>query len=211
MESPVIILGAGYLGRAAKELFELNNVVIYGFLDDEKKLHHTEIDGVIVLGSTDDDGFLKLIGKRCEAFIALDDNRLRKNAAKILTGARHKQPVNAIHKLAYISSHADMGHGNFIDMGVTLSTGASLGNYCIVNAGVILGVDAKVGDYAQIGAGSVIGAGVFIEEEVFIGAGSTVVAGVTIGKGARVGAGSVVIAPVAPGETVFGNPAVKVK
>ncbi|MBP9927344.1 MAG: acetyltransferase, partial [Cyclobacteriaceae bacterium] len=49
------------------------------------------------------------------------------------------------------------------------------------------------------------------EDEVFIGSGVTVVAGVTIGKGARVGAGSVVIANVKAGETVFGNPAQKIK
>jgi acetyltransferase-like isoleucine patch superfamily enzyme len=38
-----------------------------------------------------------------------------------------------------------------------------------------------------------------------------IVAGVTIGKGARVGAGSVVVATVNAGETVFGNPAAKLK
>jgi acetyltransferase-like isoleucine patch superfamily enzyme len=38
-----------------------------------------------------------------------------------------------------------------------------------------------------------------------------IISGVTIGKGARVGAGSVVIAPVKAGDTVFGNPAQKVK
>ena len=79
MENPVIIFGANYLGRAAKEIFESNKVVVYGFLDDDKRLHKTEIDDVVILGSTDDDGFLKLIGKKCEAFVAIDDNILRTN------------------------------------------------------------------------------------------------------------------------------------
>jgi acetyltransferase-like isoleucine patch superfamily enzyme len=39
----------------------------------------------------------------------------------------------------------------------------------------------------------------------------TIVSGVTVGKNARIGAGSVVISSVGNGETVFGNPAVKVK
>jgi acetyltransferase-like isoleucine patch superfamily enzyme len=38
-----------------------------------------------------------------------------------------------------------------------------------------------------------------------------IVSGVTLGKNARVGAGSVVISDVKDGETVFGNPAVKIK
>ena len=48
MENPVIIFGANPLGRTAKEIFESNNVVVYGFLDDNAKLHSTEIDNVVV-------------------------------------------------------------------------------------------------------------------------------------------------------------------
>ena len=98
MENPVIIFGANALGRTAKEIFESTEVVVYGFLDDNKKLHNKEIDDVVVLGSTDDDGFLKLFGKKCEAFVAVDDNKLRKGLTKILQEVRHVQPVNATHK-----------------------------------------------------------------------------------------------------------------
>src|SRR5687768_3166980 len=98
MENPVIIFGANYLGRAAKEIFEVNGNVVYGFLDDTKALHNTELDETVILGSTDDDGFLKLIGKKCEAFIAVDDNRLRKSLVRMLLEVRHVQPVNAVHK-----------------------------------------------------------------------------------------------------------------
>ena len=33
MENPVMIFGANYLGRIAKEIFESNEVVVYGFLE----------------------------------------------------------------------------------------------------------------------------------------------------------------------------------
>lgn len=210
MENPVIIFGANHLGRAAKEAFEANGNVIYCFLDDDKKLHNTEIDNVTVMGSTDDDGFLKLIGKKCEAFVAADDNKLRKNLVNMLQEVRHVQPVNGVHPSALLASSSDMGHGNFVDQRACIGAGASLGNHCIVHAGAIIGVEAKLGDFVQIGAGSILGAGVEIEDEAFVGSGVTVVSGISIGKGARVGAGSVVIAPVKAGETVFGNPAQKV-
>lgn len=211
MENPVIIFGANYLGRAAKEIFESNKVVVYGFLDDNKTLHQTEIDDVVVLGSTDDDGFLKLIGKKCEAFVAEDDNKLRKGIVKMIQEVRHMQPVNAIHQQSYISGKAVLGHGNFIDQGVTIAIGAKIGSHCLFQSRAMIGIEASVGDFVQIGSGSLINSGAVIEDEVFIGSGVTVVSGITIGKGARVGAGSVVIAPVKPGETVFGNPAQKVK
>jgi sugar O-acyltransferase (sialic acid O-acetyltransferase NeuD family) len=211
MENPVIIFGANYLGRAAKEIFESNQVVVYGFLDDEKKLHKTELDEVVILGATDDDGFLKLIGKKCEAFVAVDDNRLRKSLVKMLQEVRHVQPVNAVHNTASISARASIGHGNFIDQGAVVATGASVGNHGLIHARAYVGVEAKVGDFVQIGVGANLSTGVTVEDEAFIGAGVTVVSGITIGKGARIGAGSVVIASVPAGETMFGNPAQPIK
>jgi sugar O-acyltransferase (sialic acid O-acetyltransferase NeuD family) len=207
MENPVIIFGANVLGRAAREIFETNEVVVYGFLDDNKKLHNTQLDEVTILGDTDNDGFLKLIGKKCEAFVAIDDNKLRKSVVKMLQEVRHVQPVNAIHSKATVSILAAIGHGNFIDFNCYLSPGSKIGNHCLIHAKAFIGVETSLGDFVQVGAGSNINPGVKIEDEVFIGSGVTIVSGVTIGKGARIGAGSVVVAPVKAGETVFGNPA----
>jgi sugar O-acyltransferase (sialic acid O-acetyltransferase NeuD family) len=210
MENPVMIIGANFLGRSAKEIFEINGNVVYGFLDDNKDLHNTEIDNVAVLGRTDDDGFLKLIGKKCEAFVAADDNKLRKNLVKMLQDERHIQPVNAVHPSAIIASSSSIGHGNFVDMNVLIGAGAEISNHCIIHANTIIGAEVKIGDYAQLGAGSIVNPGAQIEDEAFIGSGVVIISGITIGKGARVGAGSVVISPVKAGETVFGNPAQKV-
>ena len=211
MENPIIIFGVSAVGRAVKETFESNGNVVYGFLDDNKELHNKEIDESFVLGSTDDDGFLKLIGKKCDAFIAVDDNRLRKNLVKMLNDVRHVQPVNAFHKTAHIANHVELGHGNFVDQGSLIGVGAKLSSYIMIQSGCVIGAEVSLGNYVQIGSGSVISAGVTIEEEVFIGSGVTIVSGITIGKGARIGAGSVVIGSVKAGETVFGNPAQPVK
>jgi len=211
MENPVIIFGASYLGRQAKDILENNGNVIYCFLDDNKKLHNTIIDEITVMGSTDDDGYLKLIGKKTDAVVAIDDNKVRKSVVTMLQEERKVQPVNVISKLGYVSGSAAIGHGNFIDHGVTICAGAIVGNHTILQAGSIIGPEAIVGDFVQVGAGSIVNAGCEIANEVFIGTGVTVVGGVSVGKGARIGAGSVVIAPVKAGDTVFGNPAQSVK
>jgi len=207
MDNPVIIFGAKGLGRVALDIFQSNEVVVYGFLDDDKQLHNTEILDIQVLGSTDDDGFLKLIGKKCEAFVASDDNKLRHHLVKMLLDRRKIMPVNAIHRLAHIAPSAAISHGNLISAGVTINSAARVGNYCILHTHVVVDYETKVGDFIQIGTGSNIGSGVTIEDGVFIGSGVTVVSGITIGKNARVGAGSVVIENVKAGATVFGNPA----
>ncbi len=211
MEKPVIILGAKGIAHSALEIFNSNQVIVYGFLDEDEKLHGTEINTVSVLGRTEDDGFLKLIGKKTEAFVAVDDNKYRKFLVELLNERRKVQPINAIHHRAYISTNAALGHGNFINSNVTIGAAAELGNHCIINSGAVIDHKAKLGDFVQIGAGTIVNSEVVIEEGAFIGSGVTIVSGVTIGKNARVGAGSVVISTVGNNETVFGNPAAKMK
>ncbi|MBB6326907.1 sugar O-acyltransferase (sialic acid O-acetyltransferase NeuD family) [Algoriphagus iocasae] len=211
MEKPVIIFGAKGIAHPALEIFNSNEVMVYGFLEEDESMHGTEINTVSVLGNPEDDGFLKLIGQKAEAFVAVDDMKYRKFLVELLNERRKVQPINAIHNTAYISTDAVIGHGNFINAKVTIGTAAEIGQHCILHTGAIVDHKAKLGDFVQIGAGSIINAEVTVEEGAFIGSGVTVVSGVTIGKNARVGAGSVVISSVGANETVFGNPAAKIK
>ena len=96
MNKPVIILGANGIGKAAAEIFNSQQIIIFGYLDDNKDLHNTEIMEVMVLGKTTDDGVLKYIGQKCEAFVATDDNSLRKSLVDMLVSRRKTMPMNAI-------------------------------------------------------------------------------------------------------------------
>lgn len=211
MEKPVIILGAKGIAHSALEIFNSNKVVVFGFLDEDQKLHGQEINVVPILGHTEDEGFLKLIGKKCEAFIAVDDNKYRQFLVKMLNENRKVQPINAIHETAYVSTDAEIGHGNFINAKVNIGAGTKIGSHCIIHSGAIIEHGASLGDFVQIGAGAIVNSNVILEDEAFIGSGVILVSGVTIGKNARVGAGSVVISSVKANETVFGNPAVAIK
>lgn len=205
-----MIFGAGSLGLTALDLFQRNNVVVYGFLDDNKELHGKEFGDVSVLGETDDEGYLKLIGHKCEAFIALGDGRVRKRLVKLLNERRKVQPINAIHDTAILSKLATIGHGNLIAAGVVVNPFAEIGHHSIIQSGAVIESTAKLGDFVHIGTGSLVNSGAVLEEGVFVGSGVTIVPGVTIGKNARVGAGSVVIENIDANATVFGNPARKV-
>jgi len=211
MSKPVIIVCATNLGKAVMEVFKSNDVVVYGFLDDDQKLHGKEIEEVTVLGSTDGAEYKKLIGKSCDVFVASDDNAWRARMIKDLRENRQTMPVNAIHKSAQIASSAILHHGSLFNQGVKIGSEASIGSHCIINAGAVIDYNARIGDFVQIGAGAIISADVSVGDGAFIGAGSTIIPGVTIGEGGRVGAGSVVIANVSKNQTVFGNPAKEIK
>lgn len=211
MINPVVILGAKHLGSIALDNFKSNEVAIYCFLDDDAKAHGTEIDDVSILGACDDDGYLKLIGKKCDAFVAIDDKKLHKHYVELLKDRRSVQPVNSIHKQSILSERMHIGHGNLINIGAVVSAFCEIGNYNMILAGAKLDQNVHIADYVHIGTGAVLGAQVTVEEGAFIGTGAVVVSGLTIGKNARIGAGAVVVENVKAGATVFGNPAKEVK
>ncbi len=209
MENPVLIFGANALGKAVLDIFNRNNVLVYGFLDEDKTKIGTEINDVSVLGETDDDGFLKLIGNKCEAFVAIENKNKREDLIELLNERRKVQPVNAIHDKAIISEDAAIGHGNYVGAGAIINSFAVIENHCLIHASVTIEYEAVIKNLAQIGTGAIIGAAAIIEEGAFVGSGAIIVGGVTIGKNARVGVGSVVVENVPAKATVFGNPAKK--
>lgn len=211
MENPIIIFGAKGLGKVALDIFKSNGIVIYGFLDDDASLHNKEIDEVLVMSHTEDEIYLKILGKKCEAFIAIDDNRLKKTLVKNLLENYKTMPINAIHSNAFVATTSVIGHGNLISVGAIINSFAKVGNHCILNAKTVIDYEAEVADFVQVGTGAVVSAGVKIGEGAFLGAGVTIVSGINIGKGARIGAGSLVMQNVADNETVFGVPAQKIK
>lgn len=204
---PVIIFGAKGLAKAAFDILKTNGVVVYGFLDDDESRHDTSIDEASVLGKTDDGGFLKLLGAKCDAFVALEDTQDRKEVVAMLNDRRKIMPMNVIADNAYITRTSQMGHGNFFNHQSSLGAFSELGNHCLVHTGVQIDYEVQIGDFVQIGSGSTIGARVSIADEVFIGSGAVIVPGIQIARGARIGAGSVVVKDVEEDTTVFGNPA----
>lgn len=205
--NPVIIFGAGGLGKAALEIFQANEVLLYGFLDDKESLHKTEINDISVMGRTDDHGFLKFIGHKCDAFVAISDRKVRKSLFKMLNDRRKVMPVNAVHPKAVISGNAHISYGLFANAGAVVGSFAKVGIGCILHSNAVVDYEATLGKFVQVGAGSIVSAGAEIGDEVFIGAGAIIAGPVKIGKGARIGAGSVVISHVEDGQTLFGNPA----
>lgn len=204
---PVIIIGVNPFALEVANIFEKNNVVIYGFLDDDPKKKDTNVGEIPVLGNTEDDTYWSLIGKNCGVFVALDNPTERRKMIETIIEDRKVKPVNAIHPSAQISDSKNLGYGVFIGAGSVISPEAKIGESCIIGAGCIVETGAFIDDYSQIGAGTVIGKEAKIDSNVFIGIHSTIVGSIKIGKGATVGAGSVVIENVASSKRVFGNPA----
>jgi sugar O-acyltransferase (sialic acid O-acetyltransferase NeuD family) len=207
MKKPVIIFGSGSMAMHALEIFKSHQIIVYGFLDDDEKKHGELIDDVSILGAMDDHGFLKLIDKKAEAFVALDELKERKFIIKMLMEERKTMPVNAIHDKAHIAESAIIGHGNFIDAGTIVQSHAKIEQHVQIFANCTIGAETEIGNYVQIGQNASIGDKVSIGEGAYIGANATIISGVKIAKNAKIGPGSVVISNVESGARLFGNPA----
>ncbi|WP_254413076.1 acetyltransferase [Dyadobacter diqingensis] len=210
MENPVLIFGAGSLGMQALDIFKKNNVLVYGILDDNKELHGKEFGDISVLGATDDEGFINIIGEKCETFVAVGERTVRKQLTEGLNERFKSMPVNAIHESSIISETAVIGHGNLFGARVTVGALSKLGSHSLFQTASVIETSAEVGDYVTVGPGAVINDRVKVGDGVFIGSGAIIVAGIEIGKNARIGAGSVVVENVPAGSTFFGNPARKI-
>ena len=211
MGGPVIILGACGLGRIALDILQRNDIVVYGFLDDDKALQGQVVNDVLVLGNTTEERYLDLIGERCDVFIATEHRAQRERMVAMLREQNQVVSINAIHPSTIIAASAVLGYGNLLNTSVSLGTDATLGNHCILHTRAAIEHGVVIKDFVQVGAGSVVGAGATLNEHVFVGAGATIVAGVEIGRAASIGAGAVVLSNVKAGEIVLGNPAKPVK
>ena len=204
---PVIIIGVNPFGLEVAHIFQKNDVVIYGFLDDDPKKKDTSIGEIPVLGTADDESYFKLIGKNCGVFVALENPTERKKMIELILEEREVKPVNAIHPSANVADVKSLAYGVFIGSGAQILPETKLGDHVIIGSGAIVETGAQIADFASIGAGSVIGKEAIIENNAYVGIHSTIVGSVKVGKSATVGAGSVVIENVAASKRVFGNPA----
>lgn len=204
---PVIIIGVNSFALEVADIFQKNNVVIYGFLDDDPKKKDTFIGEIPVLGTTEDEQYWGLIGKNCNVFVALENQSERKKMIETIIEDCKTKPINAIHPAAQVADIQSLSYGVFIGCGAIVLPASKISDHAVIGAGSIIETGAVIEEYAQIGSGSVIGKEAKVENNAYIGINSTIVGSVKIGKAASIGAGSVVIESVPNNKRAFGNPA----
>lgn len=204
---PVIIIGATSFGIEVANICELNNVVVYGFLDNDPKKKDLMIGEIPVLGTTENEEYWNLIGKTCNVFVALENAKEREAMIETIVEDRKTQPTNITHPSAEIAQAKSLSYGNFIGANAVIETEVKLGEHVIIGSGAIVQSGAQVDQFAQINARAVVGKEVKIGYQSFIGDGAIILSGIEIGKNAAVGVGSVVIKNVENKKQVFGNPA----
>lgn len=206
----IVIIGAGGFGREVAWLIEDINKVnnewnIVGFVDDNKSIQGTEINGYKVVGD------IEWLEKQ-EVFVvnAIGDPVIKKKVMDKLDGSKNKYPV-LIHPSVICSDRVSFGEGSIICAGNIITVNVEIGKHVIINLDCTIGHDANIGDYSTVLPSVNVSGFVKTEECVSVGTGSAVIQGVNIGRNTVVGAGAVVVKDLPANCTAVGSPAKPIK
>ena len=207
----IAIYGAGGFGREVACLIKRINEVEptwrhIGFFDDNPDLKGVEISrfgicygGINELNSYPDD--LGLI-------VAIGDSSIVRSVIQRISNEKISFP-NLISPdfLVADQSSFNIGKGNIIQGGCSVSCDVTLGDFNVLNGSVAFGHDDIVGSFNTFMPGTRVSGGVTIGDGNFFGVGSIVLQTLKIGNNVRLGAGSVLMTRPKDGELYIGNPA----
>lgn len=205
----LICVGAG--GHAQSVLgciLESFDDIDVALIDNDKKKHNSHIFGVGIIG--DDTLIPELVNNGFNSFLitvgVIKPSPTRQHIYKNLLDL-NLNPYTFISPYAYVSSHAQIGHGSVIMPNVAINAGAIIGDNCIVNTGCVIEHDAIVKDHCHIAPGAVICGAASVDKNSYIGANAVVNQTLRIGRDTIVGSGAVVTKDIGSNKSVKGIPA----
>ena len=207
----LVIIGAGGFGRemfaTAREAVGYGETfTVKGFLDGNP----SALDGF--------SGYPEIIGtpetyqiEENDVFItALGSIAARRRCAAMIE-ERGGRFISVIHRSASIGPNVTVGDGSLVAHNVVLTADIKVGRHSCVFHGTVIGHDTVLDDFTHVYSLVSVGGNVHIAEGASVFPGARIVPRVEIGSGSTVGIGSAVVRDVAPGITVFGVPAERLK
>lgn len=206
----LIIIGAGGLGKEVAWIIERINKNDYtwnilGFLDDNKQIQGTSINGYKVLGSISD--YVKY--KDSYFVCAIASSIIRKEIIKNLP--YDIKYATIIDTSIELSNYVEIGEGTIISLNSTLTVNIKIGNHVIINYDCTIGHDSMLNDFSTLYPSVNVSGNVKINECSEIGTGTQIIQGLTIGHNTIVGAGAVVTKDLPSNCTAVGVPAKNIK
>lgn len=211
---PLLILGAGGLGRETAEAVDAINTLsatwrLLGFLDDAESRQGSSALGLPVLGTLDsvheygDVSVVVCVGRS-------GDTTTKARVVERLDLSRDRY-ASVVHPTARLGRSVEVGCGAILLAGVTATASVRISDHVVCMPNVVLTHDDHVKEFGTLGAGATLAGGVTIGRGAYVGSGALVREGRAVGDGAVVGMGAVVIDDVPAGEVWAGVPAARLR
>lgn len=207
---PLLLIGAGGLGRETAEVVRAINAVrptfeVIGFLDDDRRLTGTDRDGTPVVGTIDD------LDRFAGAHVVLTTAGTHDLRSRHRIATRLSLPADAyesiVHPAAVLANGTELGAGCIVLASAVTTSSIHVGRHVVVMPAAVFSHDDVIEDFVTVGAGVHIGGGVTIREGAYVGLGALVREHITIGRWSIVAMGAVVLKDVPDGEIHAGVPA----
>lgn len=208
---PLFIIGSGGMGMEALMLAEDINAVtpkweIRGYVTGQPEEVGQQRVGYPIVGTDED---VLSSQEPFDLALAVGEPALIRRLAELYRMCAPQAGFpNLVHPQAWVARHdVELGNGNLVCRGATISLPVRIGSYNIVNIGATLHHDVVLGDCNVVGPGAILLGKSRVGDLVFVGAGAVILPGIAIDSGSVVGAGSVVLSDVPANTTVAGVPA----
>ena len=140
--------------------------------------------------------------------LAIGNPPVRKKVFEKITNRNITFPNILYPSIWYLDKNTfDLGIGNVICGGTTMSCDVKIGNFNLLNGFINIGHDVSIGDFNSIMPGVRISGEVSIGSENLIGVGSIILQQIKMGERVTIGAGGVVMTKPKNDSTYIGNPA----
>ena len=205
MREPLLIYGAGGLGREVLSLVRTtDSYEVKGFLDDGVP-RGTSINGVKVLGGYPE---LCTFDQPLNLVLALGNPSLKMELLKKIDRSKVNFPMLQ-HPSVILQDPTtiEIGEGTILCAGSILTTDIKVGGHVLINLNCTIGHGVHIGMGSSIMPGVNVAGEVSVGVGVLIGSGSNVINRVSLGDNCTVGMGSVVLRDVDANVTVVGVPA----
>lgn len=204
---PLVIVGAGGLGREVAALVEAMNGApptwtVAGFLDDAASLQDTSVMDHPVRGRVDD------FSADAASFyvIAIGDGQARHDVAGRLDDVA-AQPATLVHPSVSVHRTVALGEGAILCNGAAPTVNVTVGPHVVVDQHCTIGHDCVLDPFVTLHPGARLSGAVHLKRGATVGAGAVILPEATVGARATVGAGAVVTEDLPANCTAVGVPA----
>lgn len=206
----IAIFGAGGFGKEVACLIKRINDVggewnLVGFFDDTMSKGTPVSHYGIILGGIDD---LNNWGNKISVAIAVGAPDSIFTIKNKIQNSNVSYPNLVDPSFTIVDSNTfEIGHGNIIQAGCSVSCDVKIGDFNVLNGDVAIGHNVIIGDFNVIMPAVRLSGSVIIEKRNLLGVGCIILQKLIIGNNVRIGAGAVLLTKPKDGGVYLGNPA----
>ncbi|MGR5431131.1 acetyltransferase [Vibrio astriarenae] len=199
-----VVIGCGKHAHAVISIIESSNEKynIIGLIDTNSVHDLNEHKNGYSVISNFNDFSQCSNNKNIHCFIAIGDNKLRKEYYEQLKGKGFKLP-NLIARTAIVDRTVSMGDANILSHFSLINSNSKVGSNNLINSNAIIEHDCILGSHNHTSVGAILCGSVKLNDLTMVGAGCRILPNLEVSSCVTIGAGAIVTKDIFEEQTTF--------